>query len=420
MKKENQISDSIFKKRLKRFKSIKRGYYSLIILISLYVMSLLAPLIINKDALLVCYANRQYDSGEKYEDNNYNNIWDNGEEFIDEYNYYFPVFNNLFGKKYFEAKNFGQKTVLGKKRFGAPHYRFLKNQFEKENKGNYVIMPLYPYGPYEDVITERDEPFTDINNNGKWDNNEPFEDNNNNNKRDNYGPAEKPNLINILGTDNQGRDVFARLVYGLKVSLSFGLIVTVFAYTIGIIVGGTIGYFGGKVDLFGLRFIEIFSAMPFLFLMMIFSQIMKPGIILLALMYMLITGWIGISWYVRGEFYREKSKDYVSAAVSMGQSTWKVIIKHILPNALTPIITFAPFAVISYITALVSLDFLGFGLQPPTPSWGELLLQGKTNLQYRHLIIVPLSAIGTTLFLITFIGEAVREAFDPKVFSRLR
>ena len=160
--------------------------------------------------------------------------------------------------------------------------------------------------------------------------------------------------------------------------------------------------------------------MPFLFLMMILGQIFKPTIILLALMYMTISGWIGITWYIRGEFYREKSKDYVSAAVSMGQSTWKIIIKHILPNALTPIITFAPFAVIAYISSLVALDFLGFGLQPPTPSWGELLVQGKSNLQYWHLIVIPLSAIGITLFLITFIGEAMREAFDPKVFSRLR
>ena len=138
------------------------------------------------------------------------------------------------------------------------------------------------------------------------------------------------------------------------------------------------------------------------------------------MMYVFLVGWLGISWYVRGEFYREKSKDYVSAAVSMGQSTWKIMFKHILPNALTPIITFAPFAIISYIFSLVALDFLGFGLQPPTPSWGELLNQGRTNLQYWHLILIPLTSIATTLFLITFVGEAIREAFDPKVYSRLR
>jgi len=281
-------------------------------------------------------------------------------------------------------------------------------------------MPLYPFGPFEEVLSERDEEFKDKNKNGKWDKGETFLDENQNGIYDAYFPATFPDSINILGTDNQGRDVFARLIYGLKVSLTFALVVTFFSYTFGIIIGGTLGYFGGKVDLFGLRLIEIFSAMPFLFLMMILGQIFKPTIMLLAFMYMFITGWIGISWYVRGEFYREKAKDYVSAAVSMGQSTWKIIIKHILPNALTPIITFAPFAVIGYISALVSLDFLGFGLQPPTPSWGELLVQGKANLQYWHLIVIPLSAIGITLFLITFIGEAIREAFDPKVYSRLR
>ena len=123
---------------------------------------------------------------------------------------------------------------------------------------------------------------------------------------------------------------------------------------------------------------------------------------------------------MRAEFYREKSKDYVSAAVSMGQSHWNVMFKHILPNSLTPVITFAPFAIIGYIGSLVALDYLGFGLQPPTPSWGELISQGRTNLQYWHLILIPLTSIASTLFLITFVGEAIREAFDPKIYSRLR
>ena len=424
MAKKKQISDSILKKRLRRFKSIKRGYYSLVILVSLYFISLIAPVLINNQALVVCHANMKYDKGERFEDNNNNGFWDQDESYEDKYHYYFPAFGQLFSfiinENYHEASFFGQDSIMGKKKFGAPHYRLLKKQFEDEAYGNYVIMPLYPFGPYEEVLSERDEQFKDLNKNGKWDIGEPFEDTNNNGERDEYYPALFPDSINILGTDNQGRDVFARLIYGLKVSLTFALIVVFFSYIIGIMMGGMLGYFGGKVDLFGLRLIEIFSAMPFLFLMMILASIFKPSIVLLALMYMTIVGWIAITWYVRGEFLKEKSKDYVSAAVSMGQSTWKIIIKHILPNALTPIITFAPFAVIGYIYSLVALDFLGFGLQPPTPSWGELLVQGKANLQYWHLVIVPLSAIGGTLFLITFIGEAIREAFDPKVFSRLR
>ena len=422
--KNNIKSDSIFQKRLKRFKSIKRGYYSFIILISLYLLSFLFPILVNSKALLVCYANQSYDQGENYSDDNDNEQWDEGESFQDSKYYHFPALSDLFGglfsKKYYEASFFGQDSVKGKPKYGGPNYRVLKNTFKAQNNGNYVIMPLYPFDPLEEVLSERDELYSDLNNNKSYDNGEPFIDENQNDKFDEYRPATYPDTVNLLGTDNQGRDVLARLLYGFNVTLTFALFITFFAYSIGILVGGTLGYFGGRADLYGLRLIEIFSAMPFLFLMMILSQILKPNIFILALMYVIIVGWISISYYVRGEFYREKAKDYVSAAVSMGQSTWKIMFKHILPNALTPIITFAPFAIIGYIFALVALDFLGFGLQPPTPSWGELLNQGKTNLQYWHLILIPLLSIASTLFLITFIGEAIREAFDPKVYSRLR
>jgi len=417
-------SDSILKKRIRRFKSIKRGYYSFIIVISLYLISFLLPIMVNSKALVVCYANNEYDEGEPFSDENQNSSWDIGEPFSDKHNYYFPALSDLWGgifsSKYYEAKFFDQDSVGGQIKYGEPNYRILQKSFDTQIKGNYVIMPLYPFDPIEEVLSERDELYSDINNNGKFDEFEPFIDENNNGKFDEFRPATFPDSINILGTDNQGRDVFARLAYGFNITLTFALCVTLFSYTIGIIAGGTLGYFGGRTDLYGLRLIEIFSALPFLFMMMILSQILKPNIFIMAMMYVFLFGWIGISWYVRGEFYREKAKDYVSAAVSMGQSTWKIMFKHILPNALTPIITYAPFAIIAYIFSLVALDFLGFGLQPPTPSWGELLNQGKTNLQYWHLILIPLTSITTTLFLITFIGEAIREAFDPKVYSRLR
>jgi len=424
MKSTSIKSDSILKKRIRRFKSIKRGYYSFIILFSLYFISFFLPLFVNSKALMVCYANNHYDVGESFSDFNENSKWDAGESFNDEKYYYFPALSDLFwgifSLNHYEAKFFGQDSIRGNIKYGEPNYRILQEYFKSQNDDNYVIMPFYPFNPFEEVLSERDELYNDINNNGKYDFTEPFTDENNNGKFDEYRPATFPDSINIIGTDNQGRDVFARLVYGFNITITFALCITIFAYSIGIIVGGTLGYFGGRTDLYGLRLIEIFSAMPFLFLMMILSQILKPNIFILAMMYVFLVGWLGISWYVRGEFYREKSKDYVSAAVSMGQSTWKIMFKHILPNALTPIITFAPFAIISYIFALVALDFLGFGLQPPTPSWGELLNQGRTNLQYWHLILVPLTSIATTLFLITFVGEAIREAFDPKVYSRLR
>ena len=396
MLKKNKISESILQKRINKFKSIKRGYYSLIIIICLYALSICAPLFFNSKALIV-----------KYEDE-----------------YYFPLFNSMFKTiiktKNIEAKDLGQFEIKGKKKYGEPHYRLLKKQYKNADEGNWVILPLYPYDPYEEVISEKDEQFFDINSNGKWDPEESFIDENGNGVRDKYKYTNFPNSQHLLGTDNQGRDVLSRLVYGFNISMTFAVVCCSLSYILGIIIGGILGYFGGKIDLFGLRIIELYSSIPFLFLLMILATFIKPTVYILAVMYVILSGWIGITWYIRGEFLREKSKDYVSAAVSMGQSHWNVMFKHILPNSLTPIITFAPFGIIGYIFALVSLDYLGFGLQPPTPSWGELISQGKANLQYWHLIVAPLTALGGSLFLITFIGEAIREAFDPKVHSRLR
>mgnify|MGYP003312822836 CR=1 FL=1 len=228
--------------------------------------------------------------------------------------------------------------------------------------------------------------FTDVNGNGVWDPSENFIDENGNGIADKYKYTNFPNSQHLLGTDNQGRDVLSRLIYGFNISITFAIVCCFLSYIIGIIIGGTLGYFGGKVDLFGLRIIEIYGSIPFLFMLMILATFIKPNVYILASMYVFLTGWIGITWYVRGEFLREKSKDYVSAAVSMGQSHWNVMFRHILPNSLTPVITFAPFAIIGYISALVSLDYLGFGLQPPTPSWGELMAQGRTNFQLEKFI----------------------------------
>tara|TARA_X000001036_G_C20691606_1_gene809607 strand:+ start:3345 stop:4526 length:1182 start_codon:yes stop_codon:yes gene_type:complete len=393
MKKIFHISkNSILAKRLRKFKSLKRAYFSLIILISLYAFSILSPLLINSKPILVKY----------------------------EGSYYSPLFTELFTNDFYEAKFFGQDSIMGRIKYGEPHYRILQKTFRTQNNGNFIIMPLYPYDPYEDVLSELDEQYTDLNGNNKWDTNEPFVDSNKDGKLNQYRPATFPDSIHIMGTDNQGRDVLARLIYGFRISITFALIVTIFSYTIGIFMGGILGFYGGKIDLFGLRLIEIYASIPFLFVLMILGNFIKPNIYILASMYIILSGWVGICWYIRGEFYREKAKDYVSAAISMGQSNIKVMFKHILPNALTPVITFAPFAIIGYIAGLVSLDYLGFGLQPPTPSWGELFSQGAANLQYWHLVIFPMGAMGGTLFLITFIGEGIREAFDPKVHSRLR
>ena len=412
-------SDSLLKKRIRKFKTIKRAYYSLILITVAYIFSLAAPLFVNSTALIVHYANNQYDKGEEFVDHNNNKIWDEGESFKDDFRYYYPLFKQIFNKIEYEAKYFGQEYIQGEKRFGKPHYRLLKQKFKKDQAGNFVIMPLYPYDPYEEVLSELDEEFIDNNNNGVWEEGESFTDNNNNGIRDEYRPTTLPDNIHIMGTDNQGRDVLSRVIYGFNISITFALIVVVLSYLIGITIGACLGYFGGKFDLYGLRFIEIFSMLPFLFIVMMIASFIRPSMLILASLLIILSGWVSICWYIRGEFYREKSKDYVSAAVAMGQNHPNVMFKHILPNSLTPIITNAPFAIMGYITTLVALDYLGFGLQPPTPSWGELINQAAGNLLNWHLVVFPLIIMATTLFIIILIGEGIRAAFDPKVHSRL-
>ena len=340
------------------------------------------------------------------------------------YHYFTPAIWDLLdfvpGINYpvYESNKFGQSINSIEVDF-----RLLDKKFEKETNGNFVIMPLYPYHPHEDLKDRLDEEYDDLNNNGQYDMDEPYIDLNNNGKWNENNPPTFPEGFSgrhLLGTDNTGRDVFARLVDGYKISITFAIIVTTFGYLIGIIIGAILGYYAGKIDLFGVRLMEIFSAIPFLFMMMILGSFMRPNIILLAALTILLRGWIGITMYIRGEFYREKAKDYVSAAVSIGTSNWNVMFKHILPNSLTPIITFAPFSIIIDIFTLVSLDFLGYGLKPPTSSWGNLLNQAAENIDNWHMLIFPVIALTLTIFLITFISEAVREAFDPKIYSRLR
>jgi microcin C transport system permease protein len=196
-------------------------------------------------------------------------------------------------------------------------------------------------------------------------------------------------------------------------------------------VGSALGYFGGALDILGQRFIEIWSSLPVLYTIIIISstivpvyvpgrsQVLQPSFWLLVVI-LAVFDWVGITYYLRGEFYREKAKDYVGAAIATGVSAPAIMFKHILPNALTPVVSFAPFVIVGNVGALVALDFLGFGLPAPTPSWGELIGQGVENLTKWWLVIFPFSALFITLLLVVFIGEAVREAFDPKEFSQLQ
>ncbi|MBI83647.1 MAG: peptide ABC transporter permease [Planctomycetaceae bacterium] len=354
--------------RGKRFRRLKRGYYSFVLLVSFYALSFFLPLLMNHRAILVQY---------------------NG-------NFYFPAMASylhdtfsLGQEKVYLAKTFDQTNRSGRPLFGEANYRELQLSFAEKGSGDFVIMPVIPYGPNESFL---DLPGT---------------------------PPHSPSRIHWMGTDDRARDVMVRLTYGFRISITFALLVTVVGYTIGIVVGAVLGYFGRWVDIVGQRFVEIWGNIPFLYTVIILASILGPSFGLLTI---ILAGfsWVSITYYLRGEFYREKSKDYVAAAIATGEGHLTIILRHILPNALTPIITFAPFAIVSLIISLVSLDFLGYGLPAPTPSWGELLKQAKVNLRVWHLVVFPLGAMFVTLQLVVFIGEAVREAFDPKVQSRLR
>ncbi|MBK0002382.1 microcin C ABC transporter permease [Erwinia sp. S38] len=221
-----------------------------------------------------------------------------------------------------------------------------------------------------------------------------------------------PSLENWLGTDANGGDVLARILYGTRISLMFGLMLTLFSSVIGIIVGATQGYFGGKVDLWGQRIIEVWSGMPTLFLIILLSSVVQPGFWWL-LAITVIFGWMSLVGVVRAEFLRTRNFDYIRAAQAMGVSDWRIMSRHMLPNAMVATLTFLPFILCGSITTLTSLDFLGFGLPMGSPSLGELLLQGKNNLQAPWLGLTAFFSLAILLSLLIFIGEAVRDAFDP-------
>ncbi len=222
-----------------------------------------------------------------------------------------------------------------------------------------------------------------------------------------------PTDENLLGTDDRGRDVFARLVYGFRISVLFAFALTAIGVFIGIVAGAVQGYFSGRLDLFMQRVIEVWSSMPELYLLIIFASIFQPSIWLLIVLLSLF-GWMGLSDYVRAEFLRGRNMDYVQAARAMGLSDLAIMRTHLLPNSMTPVITFLPFRISGSILALTSLDFLGLGVPPTTPSLGELLAQGKENIEAWWLAMCTFIVLVGTLMLLIFIGEALREALDPR------
>uniref|UniRef100_UPI004055A5D0 ABC transporter permease n=1 Tax=Candidatus Electrothrix sp. TaxID=2170559 RepID=UPI004055A5D0 len=222
-----------------------------------------------------------------------------------------------------------------------------------------------------------------------------------------------PSQDNILGTDDRGRDVFARLLYGFRLSVLFGFALTLTGTLVGIIAGAVQGYFGGKTDLIFQRFIEIWSSMPELYLLIIFFSIFQPSTLFLLFLFSLF-GWMGLADYVRAEFLKGRNMEYVKAAKALGVGNLTIMYRHLLPNGMTPVITFLPFRMSGAILSLAALDFLGLGVPPPTPSLGELLNQGKANIEAWWLSLTTFIVLVGTLILLIFIGEALREAFDPR------
>ena len=222
-----------------------------------------------------------------------------------------------------------------------------------------------------------------------------------------------PTKENWIGTDDQGRDVVARLIYGFRISVIFGLVLTILSSIVGVAAGAVQGYFGGRIDILGQRFIEIWSGLPVLFLLIILSSFVEPNFWWLLLI-MLLFSWMGLVGVVRAEFLRGRNLEYVRAARALGMSHFRIMSRHILPNAMVATMTFMPFILSGSITTLTALDFLGFGLPPGSPSLGELLAQGKANLHAPWLGISGFAVISLQLSLLVFIGEGVRDAFDPR------
>jgi microcin C transport system permease protein len=326
-----------------RFRSDRRGYFSLIIFSILFILSLFSELISNDRPLIARYDGQIL----------------------------FPI-----------AKDYSEKAFGGDFDSPADYLDpFIRQQLTRD--GNWALYPLNHYR--HDTLNY----FA---------------------KSPNPAP---PSTDNWLGTDDRGRDVFARLLYGFRVSILFGLALTITGTILGVMTGAVQGYFAGRTDLFFQRFMEIWGSMPELYLLIIFASIFEPSILLLLLLLSLF-GWMGLSDYVRADFLRNRNLDYVQAARALGLSNGQIIWRHVLPNSLTPVVTFLPFRMSGAILALTSLDFLGLGVPPSMPSLGELLAQGKNNLDAWWIALSTFMVLTITLLLLTNIGDALRNSLDVR------
>lgn len=433
-------------KQFRRFREIRRGHVSFLILLALVGVASLDTLVVGKRALIVRYEGR----------------------------YYFPFVTRMV-----------PGTTFGLKDEAETDYRKLQRQFRESQSSNWVLMPLVPYDPkldtpetIEQVVLRDGKAFRESESkpfNGRaytvfrdqpqqkrqewvfrhglkqgdmmgWDaNNElvekaRFEKGERTAYKD-YSdgkaavletqaadtlltvvyPPSPPSWTHrhFMGTTSIGGDVLAILFGGWQQAIIASVLFVTFVFVVGVAAGGLLGYFGGLIDIIGMRLIEIWSVLPFLFIVMIVSSIVSPNLLLLVVI-ISVFSWMGTTIYIRTAALKEKERDYVASARLLGAGTGRIIFKHILPNSIAILVTLAPFEVSAIITSLAGLDYLGFGLPPEEPSWGRLLHEGTEDFNYPWIVSSAFVAMTTVLVLVTFVGEAIREAFDPKKFTTYR
>ena len=446
--------DPIARRRFARFRRIKRGYYSFVILAAAIVLSIFAPYLAESRALMVVHQGKWFFPTFEFLDmGTFGQTPPPGWSTADLETDYLRLQHEWQAERYYYDKESAEA--------GGDAQKLAALEKKYPNRNSVVVMPLIPWNPYQNdfwynEILHDIQPLLDA---GRRDEAERLARRDHldeladdiadgairnilaDPKRSATGDlaglargGTMPSLADLgkvpptgpdtkrghyLGTDRQGRDVASRLLYGFRISIFFALFLTLFGQVIGTIVGSLQGYLGGRFDIFSQRIIEVLISIPFLYIVIILAALIAPTFWML-LAIMAIFQWITITFYMRTEMYREKTREYCLAAKSYGASHLRIVFRHLLPNCLTPLVTFTPFAVVASIFALTSLDYLGYGLPAPTPSWGELIDQAllPENRDKLWLTLAPFGALTVTLMLVVFIGESVREAFDPKQYAK--
>lgn len=298
-----------------------------------------------------------------------------------------PLILRVNGKTFFPAFVTYAETDFGGKYRTEPDYPALIRETEARGENVWALMPPIPRDPLKADLSLSGTP--------------PF----------------APSRVHLLGTDANGRDVLSRLIHGFRICMTFSLLLTVLGTFLGIVIGGIQGYLGGKWDILMQRGIEIWASLPFLYVVILVGSIYGRSFPVLIFI-MAVFNWVSLGYYMRAEYLKLRSRQYVWAAKMLGMGHFHIFFREMLPNALTPVISLFPFTLIGGIGSLTSLDFLGFGLEPPTPSWGELMSQGLDNLYAPWISVSTVLALFVTLLLTTFVGEGVRDAMDPKSGDR--